>query len=48
MLRQTLLQSNEKFQGYVAQVAELALNTKAADIDVIYGRRVDIQRVRYC
>ena len=24
---------NEKFQGYVAQVAELALNTKAADID---------------
>ena len=25
---------NEKFQGYVAQVAELALNTKAADIDV--------------
>ena len=25
--------NNEKFQGYVAQVAELALNTKAADID---------------
>ena len=24
---------NEKFQGYVAEVAELALNTKAADID---------------
>ena len=24
---------NEKFQGYVAQVAELALNTKAADLD---------------
>ena len=24
---------NEKFQGYVAQVAELALNTKASDID---------------
>ena len=24
---------NEKFQGYVAQVAELALNTKAADFD---------------
>ena len=24
---------NEKFQGYVAQVAELALNTKVADID---------------
>ena len=24
---------NEKFQGYVAQVAELTLNTKAADID---------------
>jgi elongation factor Ts len=24
---------NEKFQGYVAQVAKLALNTKAADID---------------
>ena len=28
-----LVAKNEKFQGYVAQVAELALNTKAADID---------------
>ena len=27
------VEKNEKFQGYVAQVAELALNTKAADID---------------
>ena len=39
---------NEKFQGYVAQVAELALNTKAKRYRCIYGRRVDIQRVRYC
>ena len=30
---------NEKFQGYVAQVAEQALNTKAADIDAFHGRR---------
>ena len=34
---------NEKFQGYVAQVAEQALNTKAADIDAFHGRGVDIQ-----
>ena len=31
---------NEKFQGYVAQVAELALNTKAADI----GENMNIRR----
>ncbi len=37
---------NEKFQGFVAQVAELALNTKCSRYRCIYGRRWDIQRVR--